>query len=478
MTRLSGLDAAFLYLETDHTPMNMLGTVIVDASDPKSRFCFEEIRTLLEARLHRLAPLRRRLQCVPLGLGHPVWIEDPDFDLRKHVRRWTAPPPGSDRILARIVAELAARPLDRSRPLWELWVVDGLERGRAALVFKLHHAAADGIASAQMLMQLLDSTPEGETEAPRAGCEAVAAPTRFGLLRDALSEQARRPARLARVLAQTARSAVRVAGWALGPPAGAADAALPFQAPRTRFSGVVSARRAVAYGRAKLRDLQLVKSTFGVTLNDVVLAGCTGALRNYLEARGELPSGPLVATVPVCVRRGAEWGAYGNLLSALFVHLPVHIADPFERLVAVGASTQQAKQLQRRIGTSVLRDWAQLSSPRIFEGAARLYSRFGLANRHRPFHNLVISNVPGPSMPLYAAGARVVAAHPLGPLVDGAGINITVLTYVDSVDFGIIACEESVPDLGEIALGFGAAIGDLVKLALEEGREPFVSPAA
>ena len=173
MTRLSGLDAAFLYLETERTPMNMIGTVVVDASGPQSRFCFEGILELLRGRVPGLAPLRRRLQHVPFGLGHPHWVEDPDFDLRRHVHRWTASPPGSDRILARIVAEVAARPLDRSRPLWELWVVDGLERGRAALVFKLHHAAADGIASAQMLLQLLDSTPEGKAETPCTGSDGA-----------------------------------------------------------------------------------------------------------------------------------------------------------------------------------------------------------------------------------------------------------------------------------------------------------------
>ncbi len=475
MRPLSGLDAAFLYMETPNTPMNVVGTIVLDPATAKEGFSYAQVLELLEKRLHRLPPLRRRLVEIPLGLDHPVWIEDPDFRLEAHVRRVEAPSPGSDRVLARIVADFAARPLDRSRPLWELAVVERLSGGRAALVFKVHHAVADGVANAQMLLQLLDATPDpegaplppGSTASP-ADWEPDAVPTEADLLGQALFGLALRPARFARVLRETARTAAELARQALVPNANATPATLPLTAPRTRLNRAVSPRRVVAYARVQFKDLRFVKSVFETTLNDVILAACTQSLRSYLEAHGDLPHEPLVATIPVSVRSGEEWKAHGNHISALFVHLPVQLEDPLDQLLAIRDNTREAKRLHSAVGPTALRDWAEFASPVLFANAIRLYSQLKLADRHRPIHNLVISNVPGPSAPLYAAGARVVAVHPHGPIFEGAGVNITVMSYVDSVDFGILACEETVPDVETIALGFGDAVGDLVKLAREE----------
>ncbi len=473
MKALSGLDAAFLYLETPSAPMNVVCTIVLEPPASDGPCGFERILRLVEERLPRLAPFRRRLMPVPFGIDHPVWVEDPDLAVEDHVYRTEAPAPGTDRILAQLVAEIAARPLDRSRPLWELWVIERLSGGRTALVLKLHHAVADGVAGAELWLQLLDlepNPPAGRTDGDP--WDGDAPPSQIALLGRAVGRLARRPAQLARLLARTGRSAAGLARSTLDPAASGARPALPLGAPRTRFNGAISPHRAVAYGSARLANLEFVKATFGATLNDVVLAACSLSLRNYLEAHGDLPDGPLLATVPVSVRTPEQMGTYGNRLSAFFVHLPVHLADPLEQLRAIQAETRAGKHLQSELGGGLLGDWLQLASPALFSRGAQLYSSLKLANRHRPIHNLVISNVPGPPVPLYAAGSRVAAAYPHGPIIDGVGINITVVSYVDSVDFGIIACRESVPDIWDIALGFGAAVGDLVKLSLRETPQP------
>jgi WS/DGAT/MGAT family acyltransferase len=467
---LSGLDAAFLSLETPCTPMNVVGTLLLDAA---SDYSYERVLRLVEARLSSMAPFRQRLAAVPWGLDHPVWIDDPDFRFRSHVHRVRAPAPGSERILAERVARIAAQPLDRSRPLWELWVVEGLAEGRVALVFKLHHAVADGSSGALLLLRLLDSSPD----APDAGAlherlQPRPAPTGRMLLAHALSRLPERSARFVTLLRDTARSALAGAGR----PTRRSDAdpsrmPMPFSAPRLPWNTDTSPRRTVAYGRARLADVKVVNAAFGTTVNHVVLAACTQTLRKYLEAHGGVPDVPLVAAIPVSLRSAGDPESYGNRVSAFLVHLPVHVADPLEQLLAVRDSAVSSRRLHTRLGVGALGEWAEFVSSRVLGGAARFYSDRKLANRHRPLHNLVISNVRGPGSVLYAAGARLSAAYLLGPLMDGAGMNITVSSYADSVDFGIIACERSVPCVGDIALGFGAAVADLYKSALEETSE-------
>jgi hypothetical protein len=391
---LSGLDSAFLSLETPSTPMHVMGTFVLDASDSGS-YSFERILRLLEERVPDLAPLRSRLAAMPFGVDQPVWIDDPDLRIRTHVHRMAAPAPGSDQVLADLVARIASQPLDRTRPLWELSVIEGLAEERVALVFKVHHAVADGVSAMRL---------------PRAGrC------------------------------------------WP------------------TRSRGCPGAPRA-SRGSC-VADAKLVASVFGTTLNDVVLAACTHSLRDYLEAHGGVPDVPLVAAIPMSLRDAADPETYGNRISAFLVHLPVHLADPVEQLLAVSRDARSSKQLHAELGASAIGEWAEFGSAALREGAARFYSDHGLAGRHAPLHNLVISNVRGPAVPLYAAGARLTAAYPLGPLMEGAGINITVLSYLGAVDFGVIACERSVPHVADIALGFGAAVADLFKIALEQNGE-------
>jgi WS/DGAT/MGAT family acyltransferase len=246
---------------------------------------------------------------------------------------------------------------------------------------------------------------------------------------------------------------------------------MPFSSPETPWNRALSSQRTVAFGRARLADVKEVGTAFGTTVNHVVLAACTQTLRSYLEAHGGAPKAPLVAAIPVSLRSPEEIGTYGNRLSALLVHLPVHLDDPVDQLFALRHDAASSKHQHARLGVGALGEWAEFTSTRLLATAARFYSDQKLANRHRPLHNLVISNVRGPGSRLYAAGAPLRAAYPFGPLMDGVGLNITVLSYAESVDFGVVACKRSVPHAGDIALGFGAAVGNLRKLALERSSE-------
>ena len=452
--------------------MHMMGTFVLDASSASGGYSFERILRLMEERMPGLAPFRRRLAAIPFGFDHPVWIDDPDLRIRSHVYRIAAPAPGSEQVLASLVAQIASQRLDRTRPLWELWVIEGLAEGRVALVFKIHHAVADGVSAIQLLLQLLDPSPEGASVCgshERARREP--APTSSALLAHALSRLPQRSARFARLLIDSAKS---VAGATRSMVGGAADGPrmpMPFSGPRTPWNGATSPQRTVAFGRAPLADVKRINSAFGTTVNHVVLAACAQTLRNYLEAHGGVPDSPLVAAIPVSLRSSDELEGNGNRFSALLVHLPVHLDDPVDQLLALRHDAAAAKQLHAHLGVSALGEWAEFTSAGLLAAAARFYSERKLAGQHRPLHNLVISNVRGPGTPLYAAGARVTAAYPLGPLMEGAGINITVASYMDSVGFGIIACERSVPHVADIALGFGAAVADLHKIALEQTRK-------
>jgi WS/DGAT/MGAT family acyltransferase len=452
--------------------MHMMGTFVLDASSASGGYSFERILRLVEERMPDLAPFRRRVAAIPFGFDHPVWIDDPDLRIRSHVYRVGAPAPGSEQALAGLVAQIASQPLDRTRPLWELWVIEGLAEGRVALVFKVHHAVADGVSAAQLLLQLFDPSPEGTNACGSHGrVRRDPAPSSRALLAHALSRLPQRSARFARLLLDSTKSVAGVVRSAVGGAADGLRMPMPFSGPRTPWNAATSPQRTVAYGRAPLADVKLINTVFGTTVNHVVLAACTQTLRNYLEAHGGVPDSPLVAAIPVSLRGSEELGTYGNRISALLVHLPVHLADPVDQLLALRHDAAASKQHHARLGVSALVEWAEFTSTGLLGIAARFYSDQKLAGRHRPLHNLVISNVRGPGTPLYAAGARLTAAYPLGPLMEGVGINITVVSYVDSVDFGVIACERSVPHVADIALGFGAAVADLYKIALERTRK-------
>jgi diacylglycerol O-acyltransferase / wax synthase len=466
MKRLSGMDATFLYLETPEMHMHVIGVLLLDTSTMAGGYSFDKIRKMVDDRIHLMPAFRRRLVSVPFGLGHPVWIDDPTFDVENHLMRIGAPTPQDQRALAEVVGEIGSRALDRSKPLWEMWVVEGLEDGQAAIVTKMHHATIDGASGADVMVHLLDLTPEVvDKPKPDRPFLGERKPGELSLLTGALVTQLANPFRIAGAMTRAAGSAVKTirAMTRRGDTATAA----PFLAPRLRMSGALTPHRSVAFGQASLDDLKEIKNAFGAKVNDVVLAIATHALRSYLQSIDELPDKPLVAACPISVRKEAVERDSANQVSNMLVPLPVQVESPAEQLEIITEATKRSKELANAIGAETLMDWAEFLAPRLFTTAMRVYSGSRLPDLHPPALNCIVSNVPGPPVPLYTAGARILAIYPMGPLLPGAGVNITILSNMGNVDFGVIACRDTVPEIWRIADGLAEGVGLLLKAARE-----------
>ena len=462
MQRLRGMDASFFYMETPTSHMHVVGTLVLDPSTAPDGYGLGTVRDLIESRIHLMPPFRRRLVEVPLGLDHPRWIEDPDFDIEHHLSRIALPAPGDQRSLEEFVGGFAGRPLDRARPLWELVLVEGLEDGNVALVTKMHHAAIDGVSGADLMVHLFDLDPSpAPVEPPTEPWTPDVVPSEVSLVAEGLVNQAANPARMLRQMARTLSSLADVFKGI-----GSDDAVLPFSAPQAPWNGSISAQRCVAFSRCALDDLKTIKATFGCKINDVVLAATTQSLRAYLRTHGAPVDRALVASCPVSVRTDAEVGEVNNRVSSMFVALPVHLDDPLDQLDQIVATTTAAKELHAAMGADTLQDWAEVLTPGLFTLAMRSYSQLSLADRHPPLQNLIVSNVPGPPVPLYSAGATVRATYPLGPLIDGAGMNLTVISNMGNLDAALIACPDLVPDPWLVTDGFAEGIDTLLRLAV------------
>lgn len=448
--------------------MHIVGVILLDPSTVDGGYSFDGLKRLICSRLHRLPPFHRRVRTVPFNIEHPYWVEDPNFDIDYHVRRTTIPAPGGRAELGRLVGEIAATQLDRERPLWEIWVIEGLENGNVALVTKMHHAAADGMASGYLMLQLLDMSPDMPDFDEPEVFPIEENPTDSDILKRALQDRMSDPLRVVRQVRKTAGRAMHLLKHTLEKGTENFSPAFPFMAPKTMFNRAISSERIVAFGTAPLSEFRTVRKAFGCTINDVVIASCTGALRRYLMDHHDLPDRALMASCPVSVRTPEQTVDLGNRVSTLFVRMPVHIADPIERLNVITADTKDAKTVHKAMGADMLTDWAQLAAPYAFTAAARAYSRMKLADKHKPVHNLVVSNVPGPPFDLYCLGARVVRFFPLGPVLEGAGLNVTVVSHKGDMDIGIMACPLSAPNPALIADYFRDAVEELRVLAEEK----------
>lgn len=475
MKQLTGLDATFLHMETDSQFGHVSGLSIFERPDDPSYRPFEGWRASIERRLHLLEPLRRRAIAVPFGIDHPFWIEDPDFDLDYHVRHTAVPPPGGPVELEALVARIVGRPLDRRHPLWETYVVEGLAEDRFAVLTKVHHATVDGASGVELLTMMLDDSPEGaEIPAPTEAWRPEPVPDDLEVLSRAMASIARKPGRLLLLSARTMRDlgkatrnpVLAAAGSqvrrSLRGPLGTAlnlgrsreeepDAPrsrLPTgRAPRTPFNRTITAHRRCAFRSTSLTQVKEIKKALGATVNDVVMAACSGGLRRYLESHDALPDRPLVAMVPVSTRTGEEVERWTNRVSGLLATLPTDHADPLERLQAIHDAMDDAKELFGALPAEALTEFAEFPPPAVFTRAMRMSTRFRLGDRINPTVNLVVSNVPGPREPLYAAGAKLMHYYPVSTIVDGQGLNITVQSYQDNLDWGLISCRELVPDL-------------------------------
>lgn len=461
MKRLTGLDAGFLYMETPTTPMHVASLIVVDPTTaPGDSWGFDDLRSLYEQRLDQAPPFRRRLVEVPFGLHHPIWIEDPEFDLDWHLRHIAVPSPGGREELAELCAHLVAIPLDRNRPLWEAWFIEGLEGGNVGLLTKVHHAAIDGASGEELMIAILDLTPEIEDKpAPPEPWAPDKVPTDTELVSYAMVSLAQQPVRAVKTARRTVEVALSLRDR-FGQP-NTITPRLPFQAPHTVLNGALTPHRSLGLSTVELSRVKAAKNALGCTVNDVVLTLCAGALRRYLDEHADVPEEPLVAMVPVSVRSEDQKGDMGNQVSMAFASLATDLDDPIDRLRVIHESMQAAKEAQQLIGADVLQDWVEFAAPIVAARAARTYSRLRGADRHRPLFNVTISNVPGPPFPLYVAGAEVVSTNPIGPIFEGGALNMTVMSYLDRLDFGLHACPELIPDVQHLADGIVVALEDL-----------------
>ncbi len=471
--RLTGLDASFLYMETPTLHMHVAITAVFDPSTVPGGYTFRRIRQLISDRIPLAPVFQRRLVEVPLRLGHPVWVDDPEFDIDNHLRRAALPAPGGMRELGDFAADVISRQLHRDRPLWEMWLVEGLEDGKIALVAKMHHSTVDGVSGAELLGVLFDlepGPPESRPLTPRQLDARI--PSGFELVSQAMVASLVAPFDVGRMMLRTTRSIFGIRRIRQGQ---TAKAALPLTAPRTSINVAVHARRRVAFAAASLADAKKLKNAMGTTVNDVVLAMCAGALRTYLLAGDELPDIPLVSVVPVSVTPDVAELKGSNKVSAMFVQLPCHIEDPLERLRAIHEGTKGAKEEHRALGATTLQNWAEHATPNVFAAAARLYTGMKLADRHRPVANLVVSNVPGPAFPLYLGGSQLLGMFPLGPVMDGMGLNITIMSYLGVLYWGLASDARAVPRLWDIAAAVPHTLTELMDAAGLE-PEPFDVP--
>lgn len=487
MRQLSGADAGFLNMETSTQYGHVSSVVMVDPSTSGCGSVYAELRQAFDERLHLLEVYRRRLIGDPFGLDHPYWVDDPDLDLEFHLREIAIPPPGRDEQLGEQIARIVARPLDRSRPLWEWYVITGLESGQVAILTKIHHSTIDGASGVEMLQILLDTEPgRRPPDPPDLPWRPERTPTSLELLARVALHYATRPGKVLEVQRKMLRMAADLSGnpafrqmvaasvpgarrlGLLGTSEGGEPIGLAARpAPRTPFNRAITAHRRFAFRSLSLSDAKAIRRAFDVTLNDVVMALCGGALRRYLESHDALPGASLVAMVPVSVRTGAasEWGT--NRVAGVLAPLHTDRAEPAARLLAIHQSMAAAKELQRAIPATMLTDITQFAPPALAAQASRLMSRMKVADRLTPLFNVVISNVPGPRQPLYLAGSRMTHFYPVSVVSEGLGLNMTVQSYLDNLDFGFIACRELVPDVWDLCDLIEEEMDALLKVAAD-----------
>ena len=480
MHQLSGVDASFLYMESGRTWGHVSGVAVLRRPDVPGWSAYDALTRRLEELLPDLPPLRRRLVEVPLQLDHPYWVDDPDFDLEFHVRDTAVPPPGTDDKLASLVSRLIARPLDRSHPLWEAYVIEGLSDDRFAVLMKLHHAAIDGAAGAELMARIYQ---EVGVPAPAAPARPVArrrniapVPPPAVVLGRALADATLKPSRLVglqvrglRALGQLTRNrgitglaellrtmpnpvGAQLARFSPRPAEGDRAGVPPVAAaPPTPFNGTISSHRRVVLRSVSLTDVKQFKKAAGFTVNDVVMAACSGALRTYLQEKGALPQQPLVAMVPVSIRTGSEHDPWTNRVSAIFPPIPTDEPDPTTRMQRVHEAMNEAKERFALVPADLLTQYADFAPAALSIRAARISSQLRLADWLQPPFNLVISNVPGSRRTLQLDGAVLEHYYPVSTIADGQGLNITLQSYRDTLDLALVADRALVPDVEHLA---------------------------
>jgi diacylglycerol O-acyltransferase / wax synthase len=464
--RLSGLDSSFLHMEQGPAHMHVASTTVLEGPTPS----YTEFRDHLGSRLHLVPRFRQKLRFVPYGQGRPVWVDDPQLNLDYHVRHTALPAPGSEEQLRNLAARIFSQRLDRSKPVWEMWLVDGLEGGRFAVIGKSHHCLVDGVSGVDISTVLYDVEPGPEpSQAPPWIPRPE--PSDAQLLADALLERATSPREMvrgARALVRGPRQAAAAAADALSSAGTFARAGLA--APSSEFNVDIGPYRRFAMVRSRLDELKRIKNAAGGTVNDVVLAAVTGAIGRYLRERGHSTRGlELRAMVPISVRAAGEHGALGNRVSAMMARLPIWCEDPLERLHVITASMGDLKASRQAVGASILTDLADFAPPTIVGQAARLQSR-------QRWFNLVVTNVPGPQFPLYLLGRRLLEIFPMVPLAQRQAVCVGIMSYDGTVNFGLTGDYDGMAGLDDLADDLEAALDELSAAASTEGEREAASP--
>jgi len=460
--RMSPLDATFLHVEDGVSHMHIGAVLLLEAPAPR----FEELAAMIAGKLHQAPRYRQSVRFVPLQLGRPVWVDDPHFNLQYHLRHTALPAPGGEPELRRVVGRIMSQRLDRSRPLWELWAVEGVEDGRWALISKVHHSMVDGVSGVELLTLLLDIVPDPPAVEPERWTPAPV-PSSTALARAALASMARSPYEQFRA----ARAATRVPRAALGQVLDVgrglgAMAGLVRRTPASSLNGPIGPHRCHAWAVTTVDDIKKVRKHLGGTFNDVVLAAITAGFRDLLLARGESVDRIVRTLVPVSVRsRNASGTAVGdgtfeNRVSAMWAELPVGIDDPVERLREVSIQLDGLKESRQAVAGEALTSLSGFAPPMLLALGARIATKAPQRNV-----NTVTTNVPGPQLPLYVLGRRMQRVYPYVPLAGQVRVGVAIFSYDGEVTFGVTGDYDGAPDVGVLARGIEEGMRELVKLA-------------
>jgi diacylglycerol O-acyltransferase / wax synthase len=470
--RLSALDSTFLHLEDHSTAhMHVASVMVFEGAAPSLPELVEHVR----GRLHLVPRYRQRLAEVPFGQGRPVWADDPHFNPYYHIRHTALPKPADDAALKRLAGRLFSQRLDRSKPLWEIWLVQSMSRGRFALIAKTHHALVDGISGVDITTVLFDTAPEPVPSEPQAPWSAKPPPGQAKLLGEALLERTTVPAEMvrgARALLRAPRRAVSQVKDAVTSIGATTLAGINAPAPPSPFNVDIGPHRRYAFLDADLGTFKEIKDSLGGTLNDVVLASVALSLGRYLRNRGHDTDGlVLKAMVPVSVRTKSQRGALGNQVAAMWAPLPVGVENPAECLSKISVAMDDLKRSGQAVGAQVLTNLAGFAPPTILSQAARLQAR-------QPFFNLVVTNVPGPQFPLYLLGHRLEVLYPVVPLAQRQALGIAVMSYDGHLGFGLLGDYDALPELDAMIDDLKWAISSLARAAGVRPRSSRISKGA
>ena len=466
---ITGMDATFLYGETSTSPMH-IGSVAVIEGD----LDYDKFRATIASRIHLIPKLRKRLIYVPLSIDYPYWVDDPNFDIDLHLKRIALPRPGSWKELRATASQIFSEPLDRNRPLWTFTFVEGLDnipqvpKGSVAIISKIHHVAIDGVAGTSLMSLLFDMTAQTKKIPEPKVFKPEPIPNEIAMILKSSISFATKPLKLPRIISDTLSATFKAGMLTRAQHIDLPTA--PFTAPNTQLNGIISPRRKWNSAILSLDRIKVLKNKMETTFNDVMLAICAGGLRRYFLEKEKLPHKPLVAMVPISTRTKTD-GDSGNQVSSMLIQLATNIEDPVERLQVIHENTIRGKTYQDALGAKTLANMAEVVPFGVANQAARLYSRFKIAELHNPVFNLTITNVPGPQMPLYLNGHKLLAIMGMAPIIDGMGLIITIFSYNGIVTVSPTSDVKSMPDIDKFTRYIRESANELEKAILAYSKK-------